>query len=82
MDDMSVEVLFFARAREIAGKDTYYSEKLTLDSLVEELCMSFGPDMASILTISRLWVNQDPAKEGQILRSGDRVAVLPPVSGG
>ncbi len=79
---MSVEVLFFARAREIAGKDAYLSEAITLDGLVEELCTSFGPDMKSILSVSRLWVNQDPAENGQVLRLGDKVAVLPPVSGG
>ncbi len=69
---MSVEVLFFARAREIAGRSKYLSEASDLDGLIDELCVSFGSEMKALLLTSRLWVNEDPGQDGQVLKSGTR----------
>lgn len=43
----------------------------------------YGPAFAAVLDSSRVWVNGDePERPDAPLRSGDEVAVLPPVSGG
>ncbi|SHF01704.1 molybdopterin synthase sulfur carrier subunit [Ferrithrix thermotolerans DSM 19514] len=79
---MSVKVLFFARAKEIAGKAETESDAATIDLLLKELVTTYGPELESLLSVSRLWVNDEPADVNQPLRSGDQVAILPPVSGG
>jgi len=44
----------------------------------------YGPTFAAVLETTRIWVNGDEPPEGEatVLRTGDEVAVLPPVSGG
>jgi molybdopterin converting factor small subunit len=51
-----------------------------LTALVER----YGPDFAAILATARVWVNGDEpeAGDGSLLRDGDELAILPPVSGG
>ncbi|MDQ1521115.1 MAG: ThiS family, partial [Actinomycetota bacterium] len=51
---------------------------------LDDACASYGPDFAAVLARSRVWVNGDEAVDGDttVLRDGDEVAILPPVSGG
>ena len=82
--DMRVRVLYFGVLKEIFGREN------------EMLEMAEGVDVAGLLAICRgrgraplsLWdslavaVNQEYARGGRVLRDGDEVALLPPVSGG
>ena len=42
----------------------------------------FGPVFAGVLASSKVWVNGEPAGDGDPVGATDEVAVLPPVSGG
>jgi sulfur-carrier protein len=80
----AVRVLFFARAREVAGRRDDTIEAATLGELLALARERYGPDFAALLATSRVWVNGDEPEHGDAteLVAGDEVAVLPPVSGG
>lgn len=42
----------------------------------------YGQHFADVLARSRVWVNGEPASDGDPVAASDEVAVLPPVSGG
>ncbi len=81
---MRVRVLYFGVLKEIFGRE---------NEMVE---VAQGADVAGLLAMFRgrgkapanLWeslavaVNQEYAQAGDLLRDGDEVALLPPVSGG
>lgn len=83
-EDMRVRVLYFGVLKEIFGREN------------EMLELAEGVDVAGLLAMYRgrgsapasLWeslavaVNQEYARPGDVLRDGDEVALLPPVSGG
>lgn len=83
-EDMRVRVLYFGVLKETFGRE---------DEMLE---MAEGADVGGLLAICRdrglapasLWeslavaVNEEYARVGQVLRDGDEVALLPPVSGG
>lgn len=79
-----VEVLFFASARELAGaaRARLPMAGKTVEDLREQLGVMFGADFGHLLRTCALWVNASPPPAGLLLRPGDEVAVLPPVSGG
>jgi molybdopterin synthase sulfur carrier subunit len=74
----------FARAREAAGTGNDHFEAATLGDLVTQATERYGAAFADVLAASRIWVNGDEPLAGDetLLREGDEVAVLPPVSGG
>ena len=45
---------------------------------------AYGVEFTAVLETARVWVNGDEPTEGDstVLRDGDEVAVIPPVSGG
>ena len=79
---MKIKILFFASCREKAGKsqaelDVKPGE--TLAGLLEEVKRDFpGIPMDQIMVA----VNQAFARPDYVLRAGDEVALIPPVSGG
>lgn len=84
---VSVTVLFFARAKELAGcKQAAYS--LPLGSTVGDLraaLVASRPALAPLLSgggSAALSVGQAFVPEAHVLRDGDEAAVIPPVSGG
>ena len=82
-----VRLLFFARAREAAGRRDDVVEPGAGATLADVLLAArerYGPEFAAVLDASRVWVNGDEPVAGDAtrLRDGDEVAVLPPVSGG
>jgi sulfur-carrier protein len=79
-----VALRLFAQAREAAGTGSDCFDADTLGDLLDAARARYGPGFAAVLACARVWVNGDepPAAEGTLLRSGDEVAVLPPVSGG
>lgn len=81
---MEVEVLFFARARELAGRDR---ARLGLrgGATVREACAALAaayPALEKCLAASRIGVNEEFADPGAVIPAGAVLAVIPPVSGG
>jgi molybdopterin converting factor subunit 1 len=78
---MEIEVFYFANVRELVGKDSEvirFTGKTTDDLKV--LLKNKYPQISEILDICRFAVN-DTYYEGE-LKEGDKVAIIPPVSGG
>jgi molybdopterin converting factor subunit 1 len=81
---MQLTILFFARARELAGTGT-----LTLElpegstvQVLRSLLAARLPALAPLLERSALAVNEAFANNEQKLGNSAVVAVIPPVSGG
>ncbi|HEX6310287.1 MAG TPA: MoaD/ThiS family protein [Acidimicrobiia bacterium] len=74
----------FARAREAAGCSSDEFDAATLGALLGAARTRYGPEFGAVLDTARVWVNGDEPGSGDasVLRDGDEVAVLPPVSGG
>ena len=79
--DMRVRVLYFGVLKEVCGGER------------EELELPEGASVADLLSVYRgryaggwdsiaVAVNQEYARAGDVLKDGDEVALLPPVSGG
>jgi molybdopterin converting factor small subunit len=83
-DGQLVTVLFFASAREAAGARSvpFGSAGGTVAQLAGALVATYGPDLERVLCTCAIWVNGEPVPSSYVLRAGDEVAVLPPVSGG
>jgi MoaD family protein len=83
----AVRLRLFAAARETAGRSSdefTLVEAATVGALLERAQHRYGPEFGAVLGTARVWVNGDEPAAGAltILREGDEVAVLPPVSGG
>jgi sulfur-carrier protein len=80
----AVRLLFFARAREAAGRRDDTVDAATLGDVLAVLRERYGPDFTAVLDGSRVWINGDEPGAGAAttLAEGDEVAILPPVSGG
>ena len=78
----TVRLRLFAQAREAAGRSLDSFEAGDVASLLAEARERYGPRFAAVLATSRVWVNGEALGADAILRDGDEVAVLPPVSGG
>jgi MoaD family protein len=78
------KLVFFARAREAAGRKSDEIDASTLGELLERAVADYGPEFGSVLQVSRVWVNGNEPTDGLNTPVGpsDEVAVLPPVSGG
>jgi molybdopterin converting factor small subunit len=72
----------FASAREAAGTDRVEVGEETVGAVLDAARVRFGEGFAAVLATSRVWLNGEPADDDTIVRAGDEVAVLPPVSGG
>jgi molybdopterin converting factor subunit 1 len=81
---MTVTVILFAAARELADADSIALELrpgATVAALRAELARRV-PALAGLLAKSALAVNHDFADDAVVLQPTDEVAVIPPVSGG
>jgi sulfur-carrier protein len=74
----------FAAAREAAGAADVACEAERVGDLLDAARERFGADFSAVLDTSRVWINGSEPSSGAttVLREGDEVAVLPPVSGG
>ncbi len=81
---MRIEVLYFASAREAAGVASESLEVPEASTLADlrSLLGDRHPALARALPAARFAVGERFAPEGSRLSSGDRVALIPPVSGG
>jgi molybdopterin converting factor subunit 1 len=81
---MTVNVLFFGMARDLAGvtqERVEISEGECLDGLWGK-CEARFPRLAEISSSLVTAVNQEVADRSRLLQDGDEIAFLPPVSGG
>jgi molybdopterin synthase catalytic subunit len=81
---MRIQVLYFAAARERAGRDADTLELpdgATVAVLARELSARHPP-LGALLPRLRFAVNEEFADEARALADGDEVALIPPVAGG
>ncbi len=81
---MRLEVRLFAVCRERAGTDrltVYVPSAPTVPELRAAIAEA-SPPLAPLLRISRLAINQEFAREDQVISETDELALIPPVSGG
>lgn len=76
-----IDVLFFAELRETIGKEKVSVEAagLTIKELNSKLLDSYKIDALDNAMVA---VNEEYSDEDTILKTGDIVAFIPPVSGG
>ena len=72
----------FAGARAAAGTARDEVPGLTVAQVLDGAVRRYGPQFQEVLSVSRIWVNGEPAAGEDAVVDGDEVAVLPPVSGG
>ncbi|HVC13726.1 MAG TPA: MoaD/ThiS family protein [Acidimicrobiales bacterium] len=75
-------LLLFGPARSLAGQPSVTIDASSLTELCDAACRRFGPEFATVLRASALWVNGDPVSGDPAIGDRDEVAVVPPVSGG
>ena len=81
---LSIAVVFFARARDLAGTGALAVELppgASVGGLRAELAAR-SPALAAFLPRCAVAVNGEFAGDDKALSAGDEAAVLPPVSGG
>ena len=81
---MKIKVKFFASFREAVGKsevDVDIKEKTDISRLLEIL-KTEHPELGKLIEPVIVSVNREYATYDTILKDGDEVAILPPVSGG
>lgn len=75
-------VRLFAQAREAAGTGSEVLDGDSVAAVLDNARARWGDGFAAVLTTCRVWVNGEPAALTDVVRDGDEVAILPPVSGG
>lgn len=81
---MQIRILLFAGVAEAIGERNLrldLPEGATVQTLIDLLEERY-PDAMDLIRYSVVALNQDYAEPGQIIRSGDEIALIPPVSGG
>jgi molybdopterin converting factor subunit 1 len=81
---MTVRVLLFARARELAGAGEVAVE-LPAGATVADLRAALAaahPTLGDVLARSAVAVDEEFAEDGTMIGEGEVAAVIPPVSGG
>ncbi len=81
---MTVRVLLFARARDIAGRDVIEVE-LPAGATVGQLREALGREVPALANFARrcgVAVGGEYAVDGDLVPEGAEAALIPPVSGG
>jgi molybdopterin converting factor subunit 1 len=79
---MRVRVLYFGVLKDVMGQSGTVMEVAEGASVAELLAVHRGLVAASVWESVAVAVNQEYARAGDMLKDGDEVALLPPVSGG
>ena len=78
----TITLQLFARFRDAAGQTSLELPATeTIADLRSDLKRRW-PALAALLDSSRFAVDDEFAEDGRLLRPGDRLALIPPVSGG
>lgn len=80
---MKVEVLYFSQVKDKVGKSSEIVDfnGNTVEDLINYLTKIY-PDIRDIIQKSMVAVNENYAEKDSILKENDKVAIIPPVSGG
>lgn len=81
---MIVKVLFFASLKDITGEsgiDLELDENADVESLKVEVT-SMYPKLKPFMSFVKIAINQEFAEANSVIKNGDELAILPPVSGG
>jgi MoaE-MoaD fusion protein len=81
---MQIRVLFFGVLKDLSGRATEtldLPERSTLADLLNH-CAATAPELEQHLPGIAMSINHEFARASDILKTGDEVALLPPVSGG
>ncbi|ACN99052.1 conserved domain protein [Sulfurihydrogenibium azorense Az-Fu1] len=80
---MKVEVLYFSQVKDKVGKSSEIVDfnGNTVEDLINYLTKIY-PNIRDILQKSMIAVNENYAEKDSILNENDKVAIIPPVSGG
>lgn len=84
---MNIKLLLFAKAREIVGKSEtslqFDGESITQKALLDHIQDTAFPALQPILSSCILAINQEYSTESnRLIKNGDEVALIPPISGG
>ena len=81
---MKVQLLFFASCREVAGTSTATLDLRDGDTVADAVARigEAWPALSRLLPAVRVAVNREFAAPAHPLRTGDELALIPPVSGG
>jgi molybdopterin converting factor subunit 1 len=79
---MRVRVLYFGVLKDVMGQSGSVMEVAEGSSVAELLAVHRGLAEASVWDSVAVAVNQEYARGTEVLKDGDEVALLPPVSGG
>ncbi len=81
---MKIKALFFASSRDIVGSkevELDLMEGTSVGDLRRDLISRY-PGLAPLQQVLSIAVNTDYADDSALLKQGDEVAFIPPVSGG
>jgi len=83
MNMQEVKVLCFGITKEILGASVLIFSADKFDSVgsIRKYFAEFYPALAQLKSL-RIAVNDEYAKDDQVIRGGDEVVLIPPVSGG
>lgn len=83
-ETLSIRILLFARARDLAGTPELHWEcpvGMTVADLKQRLGLEI-PKIAGLLDYSAISINCDYAHASQVIPANAEIAIIPPVSGG
>lgn len=72
----------FASARDAAGTGRDDVAGATVAEVLDHARVRYGEAFATVLAVSKVWLNGEPTEADAAVTATDEVAVLPPVSGG
>ncbi len=76
------KLILLGPAHDAAGRREDHFDGVTLDDVLKEAVIRYGADFGTLLEVSQVWLNGEPAAPATRLESHDEIMVLPPVSGG
>jgi len=79
---MRIRVLYFGVLKDVMGQSSAMIDLAEGASVADLLALHRESGKASVWDSIAVAVNQTYARAGDVLRDGDEVALLPPVSGG
>ncbi|MBS3790749.1 MAG: molybdopterin converting factor subunit 1 [Candidatus Thermoplasmatota archaeon] len=83
-EESEVLVKFFASARDIVGKKDLKMEiqqNWKVEDVLETIFKKY-PELEEMEDQLLISVNKDRTKKNEVLKDGDEIAVMPPVTGG